>query len=1243
MTLNKTTCKYVQYVFIVIAIFFAKPSFSQVNFTPNVGQWEGDFTHKISLSYGNIYVTKTGVVYDLWDGAALKKVLHDQFGSSSIIQFHSVKIAFAGNASQPESVEEFEPEKYYSNYFLGSNSKKWKSKVKSYKRIILRKVWPNIDVEMITNSYGIKYNYIVHPGGNVDDIKLKIIGAEDYQLTDTGNFVINTKLGDIIEEKPIAEQYNFENQVKTVIEAKFQIKSGILSYKINRYNKDIDLIIDPQVIFATFSGSAADNFGFTGTFDKEGNSYSGGTVYSKGFPTTFGAYQSNYNGGIDDQGLNEVARDAGIIKYNPTGSVKIWCTYLGGSGNDQPHSMIVDANGDLVIFGTTNSLNFPIASNAYSKSNKGNYDIYISKLTNDGRVLKGSTYIGGGGRDGLNAEKPSVYPSGRLAYNYGDQYRGEVIVDKSNNIWVTTSTQSGNFPIASPYQSGYGSGGQDGCVIKLSNDLSNLLVSSYIGGSGLDAAYGINIDSKGSIYICGGTESVDLPKIPVGAYQRSYNNEIDGYIYKLDPNGNNILSGTYLGTEKYDQTFLIQIDLQDKVYVTGQSAGNFPVSQGVYFNTAGHQFITILSNDLKSLIRSTVIGSGRTQIDISPSAFLVDHCYRICLSGWGGGANNQYNPITGNTIGLRTTTDAYQTTTDGSDFYLIILSRDLNSIVYGSFFGGNISQEHVDGGTSRFDSDGKVYQSVCGGCGGFSDFPTTDGAWSRVNRGKRPNDPNEGGCNNAFFKIDLNSSNYAPEFKDSVITVTAGDTIDFNFDIVDRDLSDSIYVYATGSPLDAKITKLPIATFKSDSAIGKTTARFNWITNCNHISKDSYTVTIIARDNGCPSPRRTIKYLKILVKEPKAPPAPKIFCIQRQSKNVLILAWDEFKITKSIKSYKIVKVFPDGREIILHTITSDLDKKYIDGDAADHLTNNFCYFIYGVSICDKNGDSTRKICSIPDKDSIPEKVYMWTATVENNKYVKVIWNKYKKEDFYRYWIYKRTNTANSDWVLLKEYKDISDTTINDSNVNVAAYSYCYKVVVNTQCGLFSPEGNYACTILLKGNSVPFSSKLNWNKYEIWDGKIRNYQIHRTDPLTAEKIIDSTQQIIFSDDNLNYDVGLYYYQVKAWENQPGRGAYSLSNKIKLYQEPILHIPNAFSPNGNGTNDKWQTVPVFVKDYNMTIYNRWGQRVWTTGNKKEQWDAIFNNNESFLNVFVYIVTYTGWEGSEHYKSGNVTIVK
>ena len=153
------------------------------------------------------------------------------------------------------------------------------------------------------------------------------------------------------------------------------------------------------------------------------------------------------------------------------------------------------------------------------------------------------------------------------------------------------------------------------------------------------------------------------------------------------------------------------------------------------------QFIHKLSSDLTTTIYSTIFGNGSlapggfaNAINIAPTAFLVDDCGNVYVSGWGGGSNSwsyqasiPLDPQAGGTVASMpiTTTGTEQTTTDNSDFYFFVMERDAQGLLYASYFGDPVTLEHTDGGTSRFDPKGIVYQSVCATCGSGS-FPSNN-------------------------------------------------------------------------------------------------------------------------------------------------------------------------------------------------------------------------------------------------------------------------------------------------------------------------------------------------------------------------------------------------------------------------------------------------------------------------------------------------------------------------------------
>ena len=233
----------------------------------------------------------------------------------------------------------------------------------------------------------------------------------------------------------------------------------------------------------------------------------------------------------------------------------------------------------------------------------------------------------------------------------------------------------------------------------------------------------------------------------------------DGFILKFQNSiPYTIEKGTYVGTSHYDQIYGIQVDDADNVYVMGLSlGGTFPVTPGVYSNPHSSQFVMKLDSNLSTDLVSTVYGSGDTiHSNISPVAFMVDTCGNIYISGWGGNLTLA-SAHSGFCFGMPVTADAYQSTTDGADFYFIVFGSEMSYLKYATFYGRNSGTtywegEHVDGGTSRFDKNGVIYQAICANCGGPSStpFPTTSGSWATLDGSIN--------CNEAALKIAFNIS-----------------------------------------------------------------------------------------------------------------------------------------------------------------------------------------------------------------------------------------------------------------------------------------------------------------------------------------------------------------------------------------------------------------------------------------------------------------------------------------------------
>lgn len=750
-------------------------SFGQLYFAENKGQWDQQVHFKTESGNSAFFLTKDGYTILMnhpEDYMRLAEFNHGH-GFDSTAKFnarvappekmraHAFRVKFLGGNFNSKPVME-KPIEGIENYFIGNDPSKWASNVRLYQAITYKNVYPNIDVRYYVQDDQLKYDVIVYPGADVSKIQMRYEGAEKLSIRNN-ELVVSTSVGEARELKPYT--YQFVNGKRETIGNKYKITGNTVSFDIKAYNKATTLVIDPSLVFSSFSRSTADNWGFTATYGADGSFFGGGIAQPTGFPVTPGAIQSTGGGGGGGNGA--APPDIAIIKLSPDGRNRIYATYLGGNQLDQPHSLVADAAGNLVIAGRTNSgSSFP-GSLVPAGSAGGGYDIFVTKINATGTAIIGSSRIGGSGNDGVNITDTRG-GANSLQRFYGDDGRSEVILDGAGNILVASSTQSTNFPIVGGFQASSG-GQQDAVLLKFNANATALIWSTYMGGGANDAGFvlAINPTSPSNIYVGGGTASSGFPGTGAGVLQPTFNGGIaDGYVAHVRDNGGSVslVRSTYLGTGNIDMVYGVQFDAMGFPYVMGTTTGNWPVINASYSVANSRQFIGKLRPDLSGYVYSTTFGtSGALNPNISPVAFLVDNCENVYVSGWGGGANNFGGgyPSQG-TAGLPVTPDAFQRNTDGSDFYFFVLQKNAASQLYGSFFGqlgGGGGLEHVDGGTSRFDANGTIYQAMCANCKNVASniplsapFPITAGVYGNTN-------PAGGsGCNLGMVKINFDLS-----------------------------------------------------------------------------------------------------------------------------------------------------------------------------------------------------------------------------------------------------------------------------------------------------------------------------------------------------------------------------------------------------------------------------------------------------------------------------------------------------
>ena len=731
---------------------------SSIIFIENKGQWPEEVKFSAEIPGGILFIENNTLTYSFDDPAQAESRTHNSHIDrdkpiQQDLDHYAIKVNFLDADSEVKPVG-IEPNATKYNYFIGNDEAKWISGARGYSKVVIEDIYPGIGLEISSDIDRLKYDLKLAPGANPACVQMQYKGATSLEITDA-TLKIGTPYQTLTENIPAS--YALCDDISRNLKSGYRLTGETVSFQISKVDREESVVIDPLLVFSTYSGSAADNWGNTATYDDRGNGYAGGMTrqerpvgtYIGDFPATPGAFQTESGGGWD----------VAILKFDSAGHNLLYATHLGGSGTEVPQSLIVNEDGELLILGVTGSNNFPVSAAAYDTTFNGGSphtliggvdflsgsDLFIAKLSADGSQLLASTFLGGSANDGR------LVGTDNLARNYGDESRGDINFDSQGNVIVASRTESANFPMVQGYDTIYSGGATDGLLFKLSPALDSLQWSTFIGGNGSDVVLSLKPDSLDNIFIAGGTTSVDFP-VSANAYKPTYAGNVDGWVAHIYATGDSLISSSYIGTTDYDQTFFLDLDENEDVYLAGQTSGNYLHTSGVFFSGHSGQFIHKLSNNLQTTLFSTTINqTGSNTPAISLTAFLVNECDNIYLAGWGSNSGSfaSTNNFALNTISLPVTQDAYQQLSDGSSFYLMVLSGDASELLYATHLGDGNSLVHVDGGTSRFDKHGIVYHSVCASCFGDSSFPTTENAYARQNGSI--------GCNNALFKFDLAS------------------------------------------------------------------------------------------------------------------------------------------------------------------------------------------------------------------------------------------------------------------------------------------------------------------------------------------------------------------------------------------------------------------------------------------------------------------------------------------------------
>ena len=667
-------------------------------FTENSGQFRDPEVHYYAdLPTGGYAFKTSGMLYNLevlLDPEAPRRDLGPSRGNGlsqdmfQVLRYGKVSgctIELTFEGSNDVSPVGSDPFTGVYNYIYGDDPDANAKGVRTYSRVVYEDLYDGIDLVYRMTPQGLKYEFVIAPGADPSIISVSVDG-HDALYIDDGDLVIGTSVDDI---RDTGLDVFYQDAPLEKVRASFDVR-GPVSYGFLIGDRDAGrtVVIDP-LVFSTFLGTSEFEEGYSVAVDGDGNPVVAGITNDGSFPTTTGAYQEAHSHVFD----------VFITKLDADGSTLIFSTFLGSTGGEVVNDVFLDASGNIYVGGYTDSGNFPTTTDAFQVQLGGHSDAFVSKLSPDGARLLASTMLGGFWDDGVES----------------------VTADAAGNMYITGTTMSEDFPVTAGAANTSGTG-YNGFVCKVNSTATDLIYSTYLGGSEQDAARTILLNDDGSVYVAGSTHSDDFP-ISANAYQKGRQKApVSAFVTRVAADGASFEASTFLGGTRDQEAFAVAMDADGEVHVVGTTNSNdFPVTAGAFQTTIGSSdddiFVTRMDADLTSINTSTFIG-GDTN-DLANDGGL-DPDGNVLICGYTQSTN------------YPTTIGAAQTTKSAfDDAFVTKLSWNYTQLVYSSFLGG-VDNDKGHGvaasGTLHAYVTGETFSST---------FPTTPGAFNTSFGGKR--------------------------------------------------------------------------------------------------------------------------------------------------------------------------------------------------------------------------------------------------------------------------------------------------------------------------------------------------------------------------------------------------------------------------------------------------------------------------------------------------------------------------
>ena len=646
-------------------------------FTKNMGQWPDSILYRANACGATMWFTSTGVIYQFTRrveraGAEAGQDLHSPYSTFAdpdprgldtlrdSVETMLIKAAFVGANPIRDVVSEGYME-YKCNYFFGDDPARWRTDVPNYSAIIMRDIYPGIDLRFSgEGNRALSWEYVAAPGADLSQIKVIYEGDVETTRDQDGRLLVKTAWGTMLESIGNAGSHSgpSSSALSSTSTSGARIRTG------GQANSQAGAL---TLVYSTYLGGGGEELCQAIAVDSSGSAYVTGRTTSWNFPV-LDEHQGTYRG----------AMDVFVTKLSSSGNSLVYSTYLGGYGDDVGSAIAVDTSGAVYLTGYTYASNFPLV-NPY-QSTRSAYDVFVTKISRGGDSLIYSTLLGGNGHE----------------MGYG------IAVDEYGAAYVTGLTSSWNLPTLNPFQASY-RGGWDAFVSKFSSSGDSLIYSTYLGGDLDDYGLGIALDTSGAAYVIGASYSIGFPTF--NPYQGTLQGSCDAFITKLSRSGNSLVYSTLLGGSDTERGYGIAVDPSGVVYATGKTGStDFPTS-GSYQGDQGVEdaFVTKISSDGDSLVYSTYLGGSG-----------YDYGYSIVINSSGA------IYVTGATLSSDfPTVNPYQDTYQGLyDAYVAKLSSRGDVLVYSTYLGGSDD----DGAKGiAIDKSGAVYVA---GITSSPDFPT---------------------------------------------------------------------------------------------------------------------------------------------------------------------------------------------------------------------------------------------------------------------------------------------------------------------------------------------------------------------------------------------------------------------------------------------------------------------------------------------------------------------------------------